>query len=271
MSTYRTEGIILRRSNFGEANLLIDIYTRSHGKVQAVGRSARKSAGKLKGLLEPFLWADFMIAGGRRMDTVANSYELGSFLGLRRDYDRVLAASAMVDMADKMTMAGHADERIFRLLLGTLFFLEALGEEEKERTRLSVLFFGVNLLGLSGFAPQLEECVFCDERLKAGGNFFSNSLGGVLDPGCAKKCPDALRLDDNTLKLLRYLALRSDGIGLGTYEEALGAKLEELGKLRVESSALLRALRLLKEFSEFNLDTRLGSLEVLSGFAATRI
>ena len=31
MSTYRTEGIVLRRSNFGEANLLLQLYTKDFG------------------------------------------------------------------------------------------------------------------------------------------------------------------------------------------------------------------------------------------------
>jgi DNA repair protein RecO (recombination protein O) len=265
MSTYRTEGIILRRSNFGEANLLLQIYTKEHGKVEASARSARKPTGKLKGLLEPFLYADFMIVHGKRMDTVAGSFVLESFLSLRRHLGAILAASTVADMANRMTLTGVKDERLFQLLLRCFRFLDGVGEEEKRCLSLLVLFSELNLLSVGGFTPHMGRCVFCAEKVKAGNNYFSNSLGGVLDGACARKCPDAVPVDDNTIRLLRFLQLEKEDAG--SYAQEIDAKLRSMRKLNVEGETLSRSIQLLRNFIEFNLDQRIGSLDIFCNFA----
>ena len=42
--TYRTEAIIVRRTDFGEADRIVTLYTASYGKVRAVARGARRPA-----------------------------------------------------------------------------------------------------------------------------------------------------------------------------------------------------------------------------------
>jgi DNA repair protein RecO (recombination protein O) len=264
MSTYRTEGVILRRTNFGEANLLVQVFTRDHGKVEASARSARKPCGKLKGLLEPFLYCDFMIVHGKKMDTVANSFVLDSFLGLRHDLDTVLAASAVTDIANRMILTGYKDERVFSLLVKSLSFLDEVSVGKKRCLKLLVLFFELNILSLLGFTPSIQRCVFCGERLRSGNNYFSNSLGGVLDEECGKKCPDAVRADDNTIRLLKFLQL--EGSESDRYEKEIEAKLALVKKLKVEDGVLGRSIILLKNFIEFNLDQKVGSLDIFCNF-----
>ncbi len=263
MSTYRTEGIILRRSDFGEANLLLRILSRTEGKVEAVGRSARKAQGKLKGHLEPFLYADFVLVRGRRMDTVANSFILDPFLGLRGSLAGTLTGSVLLEITDRLTLEGYRDERVFLLLLASLRFIEAHPEDRKALWLL-LLFFEVNFLGLSGFRPQTDHCVLCQEKMTPGRNYFSFSLGGVLDEECAKRIPDAVRVADDVIKLLRFLALDE---AEGDYGRALESKLSELYKLRAESAAIYRSVILMKGFIEFNTDTRINSLDTLCSFA----
>jgi len=70
MSTYKTEGIIIKRNNFLEASLILDIYTKDYGKVEAVARSARKVKGKLKGHLELFLDTELILVHEIRSQAV---------------------------------------------------------------------------------------------------------------------------------------------------------------------------------------------------------
>ena len=268
MSTYRTEGIILRRSDFGEANLLLHIYTRKFGKVEAVGKSARKAKGKLKGHLEPFLYADFVLVHGKKMDTVANSFVLDPFLCLRSFFDPILAASVIAEIADRMTVEGYHDERVFELLLSSLAFLNQETGAEKRNLWLLILFFEVNFLALSGFAPQADKCVFCSEKMAPGKNYFSFALGGVLDAQCAAKIPDAIFVDDDAIKLLRFLAIDS---GTTDYKKAIGEKLVCLRKLNIKNEALFRSVLLMKNFIEFNIDRKINSLDTFLNFAREKI
>lgn len=268
MSTYRTEGIILRRSDFGEANLLLHIFTKDFGKVEAVGKSARKAKGKLKGHLEPFLFSDFVLVRGKKMDTVANSFVLDPLLLLRGSFDSILAASVIAEIADRMTIEGYRDERVFELLRDSLVFLDNNSAAEKKIFWLLILFFEVNFLSLSGFAPQADKCVFCSEKMPPGKNYFSFSLGGVLDAVCAAKIPDALFVDDDAIKLLRFLVIDS---GTGDYKKAIADKLGCLSKLKVNDEALFRSALLMKNFIEFNIDRKINSFDTFLNFARERI
>jgi DNA repair protein RecO (recombination protein O) len=269
MSTYKTEGIILRRTNFGEANLLLHIYTRDLGKVEAVARSARKARGKLKGHLEPFLYCDFLIVHGRKMDTIANSFILDNFLDLRSNLESILAASAVAEISDKMILPGYRDERVFQLILESLRFMDERLLEERKSLWLSALFFEMNILVLSGFSPQIDKCVFCGGKLREGNNYFSFSLGGVLDEDCRKKCPDAISVDDDVIRLIKFLQINPKENE--DYAEMLDGKLAEIKKLNVKGEVLAKSIFLLKKFIEFNLDQKINSLDVLCDFARGKI
>ena len=42
MSLYRDEGVVLRTSKLGEADRIITILTRGHGKIRAVAKGVRR-------------------------------------------------------------------------------------------------------------------------------------------------------------------------------------------------------------------------------------
>ncbi|MFA7169710.1 MAG: DNA repair protein RecO [Candidatus Paceibacterota bacterium] len=269
MSTYRTEGVILRRSNFGEANLLLHIFTKNVGKIEAVGKSARKPKGKLKGHLEPFLYCDFVLVHGKKMDTVANSFILEPFLNIRSSFVLVLAASVVTEIADRMTIEGYPDERIFNLVVRSFSFLDNLPDLDNKMLWLLIAFFEVNFLSLSGFSPQLDKCVFCSGEISPGKNYFSFSLGGILDFSCAKKIPDVVSIEDDVIKLLRFLMI--DGAEKGGYEEKIISKFEDIKKLQVARETVFRSTLLMKNFIEFNIDQKINSLETLCSFAREKI
>jgi len=224
MSTYKTEGIIIKRNNFLEASLILDIYTRDYGKVEAVARSARKVKGKLKGHLELFLDTELILAHGKNIDTITSSLTVESFSDLRDNLEISYGAYYIMELVDKMTAEKHKDERVFYLLKKALLFLDELAgvklslrgsrndsrflERDKLRNPVTmhgklshgiasslcgasrndinilILFFQTNLLNLTGFSPELNKCVFCEKPINSGKNYFNFSMGGVVGSKC---------------------------------------------------------------------------------------
>ena len=131
MSTYKTEGIIIKRNNFLESSLILDIYTKDYGKIEAVARSARKAKGKLKGHLELFLWTELILARGKSIDTITSSLTIESFSNLRNNLKLSYGAYYILELVDKMTAEGNRDERIFCLLKKSLLFLDKLASDDK--------------------------------------------------------------------------------------------------------------------------------------------
>ena len=60
--TLRVEGIILQRSDWGEADRLITIYTRELGKIRSIAKGVRKPRSRKAGHLEPFTRSSLLVA-----------------------------------------------------------------------------------------------------------------------------------------------------------------------------------------------------------------
>ncbi|MBE2222398.1 MAG: DNA repair protein RecO, partial [Anaerolineae bacterium] len=62
--TLRTEAIVLKRHNFGEADRLLTLYTREFGKMKAIAKGARKPQSRKTGHVELFMRSQFLLAEG---------------------------------------------------------------------------------------------------------------------------------------------------------------------------------------------------------------
>lgn len=71
MSLYRDEGVVLRTSKLGEADRIITILTRGHGKIRAVAKGVRRTKSRFGARLEPFMRVDVLIAEGRSLDVLS--------------------------------------------------------------------------------------------------------------------------------------------------------------------------------------------------------
>ena len=110
----------------------------------------------------------------------------------------------------------------------------------------------------------MDNCVFCGTKLGMGTNYFSHSLGGVLEEVCARKCPDAKRIDDDMVRLMKFL---QTGSAADDYEGSVRHKLAEIGKIRVRGDVIAKDIFLMKDFIAFNLDEKIKSLDIFCNFA----
>ena len=51
--TYRTEAVVIRRSDFGEADRLLTLFSADRGKTRAIAKGARKPQSRKTGHVEP--------------------------------------------------------------------------------------------------------------------------------------------------------------------------------------------------------------------------
>ena len=70
MSLYRDEGVVLRTQKLGEADRIITVLTKNHGRVRAVGKGVRRTSSKFGARLEPFSHVDvqFYVGSPRHRD-----------------------------------------------------------------------------------------------------------------------------------------------------------------------------------------------------------
>ncbi|MBN9183601.1 MAG: DNA repair protein RecO, partial [Microbacterium sp.] len=118
MPTYRDEVVVLRTHKLGEADRIVTLLSRRHGKIRAVAKGVRRTSSRFGARLEPFMVADVQLYQGRNLDIVQQAESLGSYgAEIAVHYDRFTAANAMVETADRLNEA-EATPQQYLLLLG---------------------------------------------------------------------------------------------------------------------------------------------------------
>ena len=197
MPTYRDEVVVLRTHKLGEADRIVTLLSRRHGKIRAVAKGVRRTSSRFGSRLEPFMVADVQLYQGRNLDIVQQAESLGAYgADIAQHYDRYTTASAMVETADRLNEA-EATPQQYLLLVGGLRAL-ARGDHAARSVLDAYL---LRAMALSGWAPGLGECARCGTV--GDHDFFLAQLGGVVCAACAPA--GSPRVAGDTVALLRAL------------------------------------------------------------------
>jgi DNA repair protein RecO (recombination protein O) len=195
--TYRDEAVVLRTHKLGEADRIVTMLTRGHGKVRAVAKGVRRTASKFGARLEPFMVADVQLYEGRSLDIVNQAESLGAYgAEIAGDYSSFTAANAMVETADRLTESEGSPQQ-YLLLVGAL---RSLSRHEHDAS-LTLDSYLLRALSLAGWAPSFDACARCGRP----GEHTSVvvQLGGVVCDDCAP--PGAPRVGRVVIDLLAAL------------------------------------------------------------------
>jgi len=199
--TYKTDGIVLRQHDLGEADRLLTFLTSGRGLLRATARGARKPTSKLGGHLDLLRHVTLSVYVGRTLDNVTQAETVNSFPGLRVDLDAMSRGMYVAELAERFSVEGGSSFALFRLLLETLGHLESTQAPE-----LLLRWFEARLLALAGFQPGFRACVECGEELQQEDHVFSAERGGIVCPKCRSAGGDVLLPAGlPALRLLRHL------------------------------------------------------------------
>ncbi|OEV02698.1 DNA repair protein RecO [Streptomyces oceani] len=201
MSLYRDDGVVLRTQKLGEADRIITLLTREHGRVRAVARGVRRTKSKFGARLEPFSHVDvqFFARGseliGRGLPLCTQTETIAAYgNGIVSDYDRYTAGTAMLETAERFTdQEGEPAVQQYLLLVGGLRTLSR-GEHLPS---LVLDAFLLRSLAVAGYAPSFAACAKCG--LPGPHRHFAVANGGTVCgdcrvPGSVVPSPEALRL-----------------------------------------------------------------------------
>src|SRR5512146_3485353 len=194
--SFRVEAVILRHSDYGEADRLLTLYTAQLGKTRALVKGARKITSRKAGHLEPFTHVKLQLAKARDIPLVTQADTIEAFLPLRENLVLTSQASYVIELLDRLTYEdGSENPSIFRLLVETLSRLAS-----KADPWIVTRYYEMRLLDYLGFRPQLFECANCRREILPEDQFFSFSAGGVICPNCGRGLPRLLPISVDTLK-----------------------------------------------------------------------
>jgi len=201
---YQTEAVIIRKTKLGEADRIFTLYTRDHGKIEVFAKGVRRPKSKLAGHLELLTYSLVRLVRGRNLDTVTGSQTIEAFLPLKNDLWLTSYGLYAAELVNQFNAERSANQPIFELLVETLRRLS-----RAENSNLTLRYFELRLLDLSGYRPQLRECVACRTELKPEENVFCSAAGGTLCPGCRFEQTGSISISVDTLKVLRFMQKNS--------------------------------------------------------------
>lgn len=237
MSLYRDSGVVLRTYKLGEADRIVVICTRAHGKVRAVAKGVRRTRSRFGARLEPLSHVSLQLHAGRELDLVTQAEGIDHFPTVRGDLDRLAMAHTMLEAIDQLTFEREADGILYKMLVGALRALE--GAERAPALVVPGLF--LKALSHEGLRPVVEACVMCgsEDALVS----YDLEVGGLL-------CDDHRR---GVAISPEAVALLQDVLG-GRLASALGAP---------ASVATAEVERMATEALEHHVERRLRSVHVL--------
>lgn len=197
----RTEGVILRRRDYGESDRILVIFTRKMGRISGIAKGSRKPSSKIAGHLELFMRSSFLISKGRNLHLITQAEVIQSYDSLRQELKGIGQGSYIVELVDAVTYEEGSNLKLYDLLITTLDALDS-GQDPAIITH----YFELHLLGLVGFQPEFFICVECGEEIVDQDQYISGELGGVVCPTCIHKVGgvDIRAVPARILKYLRH-------------------------------------------------------------------
>ena len=195
MSLYRDEGVVLRTQKLGEADRIVTLLTRRHGRVRAVAKGVRRTSSKFGSRLEPFTHVDCQFYEGRELDIVTQAETVSAYGGhIVDDYPSYTAATAILETAERLT--SEEREPAIRLYLLVVGALRAIAERAHS-PGLVLDAFVLRALAVAGWGISLEGCARCGSP--APHRWFSPAAGGLVCGDCrvagsATANPEAIAL-----------------------------------------------------------------------------
>lgn len=199
MPTYRDEAVVLRTQKLGEADRIVTLLTRRHGRVRCVARGVRKTTSRIGARLEPFGHVDVQLYEGRSLDSVTQVESIeahGAVLAV--DYCRWTTGQAMLETAERLTPEERepAVQQYALLVSG----LRALAANEHDATLILDAYL-LRSLAVAGWSPSFGDCARCGDP--GPHRAFSIQAGGVVCPSC--RPPGSAAPAPETIELLAAL------------------------------------------------------------------
>ena len=145
MNALRSDGIILTRTNFGEADRILKLLTPDNGVISVMAKSVRKEGAKLSGKIELFAICDVSLHLGHGMAILTGAEVKKFFSNILVDYDRLQFGYDVLKAINRSVEA-VAEQEFYNLLLIILESLDNL----KIPLNLCKVWFYLHLANLLG-------------------------------------------------------------------------------------------------------------------------
>ncbi len=211
--------IILRRVGYGEADWIVCFFSREHGRMSGIAKSARASQRRFGGALEPGSLVDMRInmRGSSHLVRLEEAAIIWPVNGVLKSLERINAMQRALGLALAFLQEGEANPGKFDLLAARIRSLC-----ENEPIPHEAVAFELEWLARCGFGPTVSCCASCGRKADSPGRWsFDFDRGGLVCAGCGNVTGLRAPLSDAALQGFMSVG---DRLVAGESEHAVAAR-----------------------------------------------
>ena len=196
----KTDGIVLRETEYKDNDKLLTLLTRENGQLTAKARGVKSRTSKLRAGCQFLTLSEFTLLDYQGKYTVTESVPKEMFSHLREDVELLSLASYFAQVTETISQEDAPDPELLSLLLNCLY---VLNREIAPQTLIKAVF-ELKTMCLAGYLPDLSGCVVCGRE---DADRFNLTQGVLQCAGCRGGNTDGLRmpLSPATLAAMRYI------------------------------------------------------------------
>ncbi len=196
----KTKGLVLRETDYNDADKLLTVLTADFGKMTLRARGVKRSKSTMKSACQLLAYSEFTLFEYRGKTTVQEAQSLALFPGLRGDLELLALGSYFAQVMEAAAQEDSPDPELLALLLNALYALSELGKPQP----VVKAAFELRLACLAGYTPDLTGCAQCGAVYP---DRFDLSMGRLECAGCREERSQGIRmpLSRGVLEAMRYI------------------------------------------------------------------
>lgn len=239
----KVSGIVIKRVGLNDNDVILTIFTKEKGKIQAIAKGAKKIKSAYMGTTQIFCYSNFVYYPGKTFAYLNQSELIESFYKLRSDLNKLAEATYTIELINSAFEENHKDERILNLLLHTL---KLINSEKTKDTKIVLLAYQLKFMGFMGYAPEINKCSKCSKKLEE--YYFSKKHGGLLCSNCKGTITYECRVSKNAVDILNTL---------------LFADINKIGQLEYNRELVKYLIKLMNDYITYHIDKKIYSYDFM--------
>lgn len=165
---FQDQGFVLKRYNYSEADRLITVFTRNHGKLTAIAKGVRKPTSKKAPHIETFTHVDLYFVKGHNLPLITQAQTITKFSHLEHHLDTTRQAYHLAEIIDRLLQDEQPYPKIFDDLISLFNCLDLSFKITNFHQQKLIASFQFNLLTQLGFGtPKYTDNNSLDEFIES--------------------------------------------------------------------------------------------------------
>jgi DNA repair protein RecO (recombination protein O) len=195
----KTKALVIQVTEYRDSDVLLQLLTPEYGKITAKAKGARRKNNPMSASCQLLAFSEFTLFEYRQMYTMNEASVIELFMPIRKDLQKLALGTYFAQVSGAVAQEDAPSGEILSLVTNCLYALSTLDLPEKQVKSV----FEIRIVGIAGYTPNLNCCIFCGE----GDPVYFDFDGGVL------LCADCIglhqstvqKIDVSVLDTLRYI------------------------------------------------------------------